>query len=312
MAKHFLEAIPILLLLSFPAFAADWTVPGNFPTIQAAIDSPDVSAGDRIIVAGPGDFAGAYVTKNVEIKGTGGAVISTGPAHTSGLIMGFLLLAGSDGATISHLTFKVDQAIMNGAAVDGVTITQCTFLNSIQAVSNWRGNSWEISQNEIINLRTRCGGGIGILIGDYTGGEVSGNVVSHNKIYGTLFVSSGDCGEYNGSGIVLYADFRWGSLGAHAITLNQIVKNTISMTSDTPDLVDIVAFEMTDSRDDTSVASVIFSNAIGFNDFRGTALEIVLTPENLSDVNSISRNLSKNTKGRGKGLHPSVFGPGGN
>jgi len=50
-------------------------------------------------------------------------------------------------------------------------------------------------------------------------------------------------------------------------------------------------------------------NKIGFNDLRGTALQIALTPDGLDEDNKISRNLGDN---RGHGLHPSAFGPGGN
>jgi hypothetical protein len=80
--------------------------------------------------------------------------------------------------------------------------------------------------------------------------------------------------------------------------------------SDTPDVVDVAAFELTDSRDDPDADPypVIFDNAIGFNDFRGTALQIALTPAELEDWNYISRNLGNN---RGHGEHPSLFGPGG-
>jgi len=293
----------VSLILVSVASAADWYVPGDFTTIQQAIDNGSVATGDRIIV-GPGNHAGALVTKGVEIKGEGGATISSGPAHGSGLIMGFRLLAGSNGATISHLTFQVDLAIMNGAAVNDVTITHCTFLNTIQAISNWRGSSWNITHNEIIDLRTRNGGGIGILIGDFTGGTVTDNVVAHNKISGTLTSMSGELGGYNGSGIVLYADFRWGAGGTANMSFNRVVKNKVSLTSASA-LVDVVAFEMTDTRDDETFA-VIHDNAIGFNDFRGTALQIVLTPETLADANDISRNLGDN---RGHGLHPSVFHP---
>jgi hypothetical protein len=56
-----------------------------------------------------------------------GATIIGDPVHGSGLIQGFRLLAGSDGAAISHLRFEVDLAIMNAAAVNDVTVTQCTF-----------------------------------------------------------------------------------------------------------------------------------------------------------------------------------------
>ena len=77
-----------------------------------------------------------------------------------------------------------------------------------------------------------------------------------------------------------------------------------------PEVVDVAAFELTDTRDDPNADSfpVIHDNAIGFNDFRGMELQIYLTPEELGDCNDISRNLGDN---RGHGLHPSLFGPGG-
>ena len=290
--------------------AATWNVPGDFAAVQDAIDSSLVMDGDTIMI-GPGQHAGASLTKGVEIKGEGGAVINDGPAHPAGLSQGFRLMAGSGGATISHLQFEVDLAIMNGEAIDDVTVDHCTFNNTIQAISNWRGSGWQISHNVITDLRTRNGGGIGILIADYTGGTVQDNIVSHNKIAGILHVDPQDGGGYNGSGIVLYADFRWGRAGAQSISYNRVVKNKVSLVSDTPEVVDVAAFELTDSRDDIEADPypVIFDNTIGFNDCRGTALQMVITPTELEDENQISRNLGNN---RGHGLHPSVFGPGGN
>lgn len=288
-----------------------WSVPGDFATIQEAIDSSEVQDGDIILVK-PGNHAGALVTKSVEIHGEGNAVIDDGPVHRSGMSQGFRLLAGSDGATISHLEFRADLAIMNGGAVDDVVIDHNVFYGAVQAVSNWRGSGWTISHNDITDLKTRDGGGIGILIGDYFGGIVEDNVVSQNKISGTLFVGGAyddpgdEGGGYNGSGIVLYADFRWGAAGASDIRDNQVAHNTVIMVSNNPTVVDVVALELTDTRDDTLADPypVIYDNAIGFNDFRGTALQIVLTPEELADVNTISRNLGDN---RGQGLHPSLF-----
>ena len=228
--KRLLTICVAVLVLCSTTNAATWNVPGDFATIQEAIDSPSVIAGDTILV-GPGNHAGALVTKEVEIKGEGGAVINSGPMHPAGLSQGFRLLAGSDGATISHLDFTVDLAIMNGEDVHDVTVDHCTFTNTIQAVSNWRGNGWQISHNVINDLRTLNGGGIGILIADYTGGTVSDNVVSHNKITGTLHVDPYDCGGYDGSGIVIYADFRSGRVGAEKITKNRVVKNKVSLVS---------------------------------------------------------------------------------
>jgi hypothetical protein len=287
--------------------ATVWTVPGDFATIQGAIDDPAVENG-HVIRVGPGEHDGALVDKSVVIKGEGGTIINDGPLHPAGLTYGFRLEVGSDGAVFSHLTFTTDLSIMNGEAANDVEIIHCTFLDAIQAVSNWRGSGWEISHNIIQDLRTRNGGGIGILVADYTGGEVKDNVVSHNKISGTLHVDPADGGGYNGSGIVLYADFRWGRLGAEEISNNRVVQNKVGMLSDTPEVVDVAAFELTDTREDENLDPVIFDNAIGFNDFRGTELQIDITPENLVDVNTISRNLGDN---RGHGLHPSLFGPGG-
>jgi hypothetical protein len=296
----------IVCLVPLASFGAEWRVPGDYATIQAAINSTSVLAGDKIIV-GSGEHAGALVTKAVEIKGEDGAAITSGPAHSSGLIMGFRMLAGSNGCSISHLRFTVDLAIMNGDAVHDVSVSHCTFENSIQAVSNWRGNSWQITHNDIIDLRTRNGGGIGVLIGDFTGGTVVDNVVAHNKITGALHMGANEKGKYNGSGIVLYADFRWGRLGAAAIQYNQVMKNKIAMTSDNPVLVDIVAVELTDTRNNPGIIPpVINNNKIMFNDWRDTAKGYAWTPDNLDAYNAISRNLGKN---RGHGLHPHVFGP---
>jgi hypothetical protein len=287
--------------------AANWLIPDDFTTIQEAIDSDDVLDGDTIVV-NPGNHTGAYVDKSVKIKGEDGAVINDGPMHPAGLSMGFRLLAGSDGATISHLSFTVDLAIMNGDGVDYVSVQHCTFTDTIQAVSNWSGSGWQISYNVITDLRTRNGGGIGILVADRFGGIVESNIVSHNKISGTLHVWENDGGGYAGSGIVLYADFRWGMAGAEAIKNNVVIKNKVSLVSDNPNVVDVVAFELTDTRDDGILGPLtIFDNSIGFNDLRGTVWQIALSPENLDEVNDISRNLGDN---RGHGLHPSVFGAG--
>lgn len=307
-------SLATFVMLGSTAWASDWNVPGDFATIQGAIDSSAVISGDRILV-GPGAHAGALVNKGVEIKGQDGTTITSGPVHGSGKIQGFRLLDGSGGATISHLTFTVDLAIMNaagrtpgGSNADDVTISHNTFLNAVQAISNWGGSRWNITHNEIVDLRAMNGGGIGILIADYIGRAITDNVVGHNTIRGTLHVpTTGELGGYAGSGIVLYADFRDDGLGASEISWNRVVKNHISLVSDNAVLVDVVAFELTDTSEQVGV---IHDNAIGFNDFRGTAIQIALTPVGLDNPeNNISRNFGTN---RGHGLHPSVFGPGGN
>jgi hypothetical protein len=309
--KRLLTAVIIALIMvslfTAPAAAskrAVWNVPGDFPTIQAAIDSTDVTAGDTIQVSS-GSYAGALISKPVTIRGAGRTVISSGPVHPSGMIIGFRMLPGSDNSKISHLSFGVDLGVISSQAVNGVTIENCTFTGAVQAVTNWAGSRWNIMDNDIKDLKTRDGGGIGILVGDRFAGTVEGNVISNNKISGTLYVGGGypdpsqESGGYNGSGIVLYADYRYGNAGTSAIKNNRITNNKVSMVSNNAALIDIVAFEMTDSRDDAQF-HVIYNNQVTFNDFRGTVTQIDLTPDNLGDYNTISRNFGEN---RGKAHH---------
>jgi hypothetical protein len=316
----------MVVCISNVVSADTWRVPKDFATIQEAMDSSEVVDGDTIRV-GRGNHAGAYVTKAVEIEGQrwGRTTINSGPMHPAGLSMGFRLLAGSDGATISHLTFIVDLAVMNGAAVNDVSVTQCIFLNAIQAVSQWGGSGWEISHNQIVGLRTKSGGGIGVLIADSSGGTMQDNVVSHNNIYGTLYVDPDDCGDYDGSGIALYADFRWGRLGTAQMSFNRVFKNKVRLVSDNPEVVDVNAFELTDTRDDENAVPypVIFDNEICFNDWRGTESQMLFTPEGLEDYNKILKNFGKHRgrrphpghfgknfgKHRGRKIHPGIFGP---
>lgn len=316
--KRFLTLCAVMtfvLALGGTAQAASWDVPGDFATIQAAMDSALVIDGDRIMV-GAGNHAGAIVTKAVEIKGGGGATIDSGPllaphmpCGTIVLNIGFFFPGGGtgSGATISHLNFEGVAFPVFSRGADNVTVTQGTMSDPVQGVTNWSGNSWEVSHNQITDLRSANGGGIGIIVADSSGGVVKDNVISHNKLAGTLHVAACDGGGYAGSGIVLFADWRYGRSGAENISDNRIVKNKVGLVSDGPDIVDVNAMELTEALNPGGI--VIKDNAVGFNDFRGTASQVVLSPAGLDNpVNKISRNLGEN---RGHGLHPSVFGPDG-
>ena len=159
--------------------AKPWRVPGDFSTIQDAIDSDDVQPGQRIVV-GPGSHAGAHVTKAVEIRGEDGAVIDSGPLLSSYMPCGTIELdvgffydpavGDGSGSTISHFEFMdVSFPVMSRGA-NGVTVTHCQMSNPIQGISNWNGSAWTISHNQIRDLQAANGGGIGILIGGNQGG----------------------------------------------------------------------------------------------------------------------------------------------
>ncbi len=149
---------------------------------------------------------------------------------------------------------------------------------------------WEICVQSAQACSTFLGGGIGILIADFQGGVVADNIVSHNKVSGTLHVSDGDCGGYSGSGIVLYADFRWNRGGTDSIEFNRVVKNKVSLVSDNPGLVDVNGIELTEAITPVLTDHVIYDNTVKKNDLRGTEKSMLLTPPELEDVNDISKN----------------------
>ena len=301
--KHLILGILLASLLASAQFASARTyrVPRDFTTIQEAIDDPLVRDGDTIKV-GPGNYAGALVTKAVRIRGTHNTVIDSGPLPWSSrpFMAGFFFndpnTGAGSGAEISHLRFEYVEFPVFSRGADHVTVSHCSMENPIQGISNWHGSRWIITHNRITDLSAISGGGIGILIGARFGGYVNFNLVSHNKINGILYVDPNDGGGYNGTGIVLYADFRSIYWWADEIAFNYVIRNRISLISDTPDVVDVSAIELTDTRDDISLDPypVIYNNVIGFNNLRGTELQIVLTPENLADYNYIFRNLGGN------------------
>jgi len=316
-------AAAVVILAGTSANAAMWTVPGDYATIQDAVDH--AQDGDTIIVA-PGYHAGATVSKAVEIRGEDGAVINSGPrpwdasAPPIGNFMAGFFFAGADddgdgepdgtGATINHLEFETVEFPVFSRGADDVSVQHCTMINPIQGITNWGGNRWDISHNVIVDLQTYNGGGIGILVGvpRAVQGVISSNIVSHNDISGILHVGAGDAGGYNGTGIVLYTDFRWGAAGPKEVTATNVCKNKVSLVSDASTIVDVAAIELTDTRDAAQLDPAIHDNAVGFNDLRGTVIQLILTPDNLDAVNDISRNMGDN---RGHGEHPSAFGPGG-
>jgi hypothetical protein len=238
-----------------------------------------------------------------------------------GFQFGFSGNVDGSGATISHLKFEgPDMAfpVFNHGGADDVSVIHCTMISPVQGLTNWAGNRWKISQNAITDLRSTNGGAFGIVIADQFGKTASNNVVSHNKISGTLYVECLIADPYTGAGILLFADWRFNRLGAFNFEENRVVKNKISLVSDAPNLVDASGIKLDDCKPDPDpdvdcdpdATLVIKNNAIGFNDLRGTVFsQIILDPGELGNSNNIDMNLGNN---RGHGLHPSVFGPGGN
>jgi hypothetical protein len=289
-------ALAGVLLLAGSAGAAVWQVPGNFPTIQAAIDSSTVHDGDIINVSS-GRHQGATVTKAVTIRGSGSTTIVGGPLVNALGRGGFLFPGGGQGsgATITGLTFLGVAFPVFGRGADYVSVTDNTMWGPVQGVTNWAnvtwGKGWDISRNAISGLRTSCGGGFGILVGDYAGGTVSDNLIAENTVQGPVRVRPDDCGGYNAPGVVLFADFRYpGDLGA-TIENNRVMKNRVYITSTEPALVTVAGVELSDTRNLPSQI-VITSNAVVYNDLRGMDVPVALTPDELAPANRIEGNIT--------------------
>ncbi|GEM_PF-2274135 len=259
--------------------------PGD--SVQAAIVA--AAPGDTICVE-EGTYAGAVVDKEVHLRARGDVVINDGPYSHAGIYKaGFLFdnygdNAGS-GSSITGFNFqgaaqhpygapddgKLDFAVFSRRA-DSVTIKNNTMTMFLQAVTNWNGSGWRIKGNEVHDLWTYCGGGIGIITGGFDGATVADNVISNNEVTGTLHVPDNDCGGagglYDGSGIVLYADFRFGSPGPSAVINNKINDNDVSITSNNPDIVNVNGIELTETDDNplTPPLFVVHNNKIVDND----------------------------------------------
>ena len=100
--KH-LSPLGLLLFLTLPVGAADLNVPGEYATIQEAIDA--ASDGDVVLIA-PGTYDGALNTldKAITVRGTGGAAV-TRLTTSSGSDPVMTVGVASGPVTLDRLTF---------------------------------------------------------------------------------------------------------------------------------------------------------------------------------------------------------------
>jgi len=296
-----LGVFSLFFLLASSAYGVRLEVPREYQTIQDAIDA--AKDGDTIIVS-RGTYSGAVVDKAVTLRARGNVIINAGPPFrdNSPLRAGFLFPDDYSGSGARIIGFRFigrpqfgdpddempDLPIYSRGA-NNVTMKHNIMINSLQAVTNWNGSGWKIKHNVILNLWTRNGGSIGILSGGFDGGSYGRNVITGNKVLGALKVYSEDGGGYDGTGIVLYADFRWGRGGALEIMRNRIHDNEISLVSDTPEVVDVNGIELTDTRDIPS-PPVIFENHIRDNEIDGKSrcgIFVTRAPNNVFAENDI-------------------------
>lgn len=181
-----LTAVAVLLTFSSGAYAKDGVdrVPRDFQTIQQAIDLGD----NLIIEVGPGDWAGAVVSRPVALFGND-SVIRRG-AKVSRTHVGFELTSAASGSRIDGFEFACGDSLDMGvnARADGlpaasqVTVTDNRFVQCVQGVTVSGeeadfcdtddvngGQYWVIEGNTFDGFATRSsagatGGGIGVML----------------------------------------------------------------------------------------------------------------------------------------------------
>ena len=207
-----------------------------YATLASAMDA--VVAGGTVYV-GPGNFQGAVIAKQVHIDGAdaGGTVIASGVGYSptnSTYKTAFRLDAGANGTVIDDVTVfcalgsKYYFAAF-GRNVDNVRLEDFVIYDTVQGVSNWGGDGWEILNNQIIGTVAASGGGIGFFLGVKPGTNLT---CSDNLLQGNTVGSDASAPDYSCPGIVLALDLRYGShlslTGNEELTGNQILGNTIS------------------------------------------------------------------------------------
>jgi len=155
--RFYALAILPALLLATPALATTWNVPGDFPTIQQAINAS--VSGDIIIVA-PGTYPENIVVgaaqNGIKIHSSGGAGVTTIDGGAAGTVASF----SSVGITTELIGFT----LTNGLGTNGGGLS----------LSNANP---KIDSNLIYNNVAKLGGGI---YANHSSSTVSNNQISNN------------------------------------------------------------------------------------------------------------------------------------
>lgn len=211
----------------------------DFRTIQEAIDSATVPPGSTLVLS-PGRHKGARITKNVTIKGSfargrlASVVNPIGPPRIAGNTkdnetLGFLITNAVTSATFQNLTFRNVGLPIYGIGATNVTVDNNTMSNVAQAITNWNGSGWEITNNKIQNLRISRNkaklGGVCIVIGSTTGaaGDTTTNTIQLNTITGTMRAPVRVAQAVAGIALI-------DNSTAREVTGNTIDNNTIQLT----------------------------------------------------------------------------------
>ena len=286
----------LVVLLSAGAQADTfWNVPGDFDTIQDAINA--ASPGDTIIV-GAGLWDGAVINKeSLAIIGIGGAqIIGVDLLSNSTALVGFLLAFDeveregyANNTTISNFSFEDMDYPVYSSYNNVITVSHLKIKRCQVGISNVAGSNWTITHNEIEDLiysNPDFGLPIGINLCGYESIAASNNLVAFNDI--SSLDPTGCTGAFACIGIFLGAGVL-PTLPPGPVMNNKIVHNNVQINGGNYSAG--LCF--------WGAITYINSNRVGFNDFRGTyvsteppmGFEMFLYQQGASpEANDFSRN----------------------
>jgi parallel beta-helix repeat protein len=268
--------LAIVVVLDYRVAAATINVPGDYATIQLAVDN--AQDGDTIMVAA-GTYSGAKIDKPLYIHGDpdGGTIITSGVHYGGGAALdtAFHLDVGADGTEIRNFTINCDQSssfffAVFSRGIDNVTIDSLVVNDTIQGITNYGGNGWEITNNTFIDTYPAGGGGIAIWVGiNPTYPVAQGNLIEKN----TMTTSLPGASTFTCAAINLGFDARSGSeTGNEDLSNNQILDNTITVTGDQTNTVGIEIGIIGLGGDPTRIAALlgmVHDNMIRSNSISG-------------------------------------------
>lgn len=264
-------------------------VPKDYSTIQAAVDA--ALPGEKIIVA-PGEYAGATITKPIELSGAGEHTKITSGSPTfanAGFYVQLNQQGPSDsGVKITHFTFESQAGSTPSGMFAGVVVRALNYLGGqrsfhVEVARNvFRSGFYgvyllncahcAVTLNEIVDVLTPV-----MLWGVLANGESSENTITFNTIRSS--VETANTGYARCAGIWLNA------IEAGSVSKTLIAHNRIVRTGGTP-ANPAYAISFT-----ASAGSAVQDNQIQLNDFRGSDNAVGASPLSLLALNEIGFNL---------------------
>lgn len=250
--------------------------PNPIVTIQDAVNA--ANPGDTIMVM-PGTYSGAFISKEVELIGSG--TDQTTIICDLSNRYGFYIRRNTNNVSISQFRFINSATSQSANPIfvyfsNNANISQNEFVGKTPTkmmdvcVMLWGGNGCKITHNVIKDYAD------GVMIVSNPASQIiQDNLVAFNTIS-----CAGSVSPYVGSGIRLRAMNK-------PLILNKVVHNNVAY----PFGCGIAL--------DADASGLIKSNWIGFNDFRGSNIEIAERPSGVADDNIISRNLGDHYPNRG-------------